>query len=255
MKKYTGYLIDLDGTAYKGKEVIPEAVDFVRRLEENGMRHLFVTNNSSKTPEQVADHLNKLGFRAAPGDVFTASLAAANYLCEKHPKARIYAIGEKGLKMALTEKGFELSDCCPDAVVIGIDRDINYEKLAKACLAVRAGAEFYSTNNDAAVPTEKGLLPGNGALTSVISYSTQKEPIFIGKPYSIIMEQAHKILGTPKNETIMVGDNYDTDILAGMRFGIDTLLVHTGVTTPEMLAKKQEQPTYVVSSLKQWEIP
>lgn len=255
MKEYTGYLIDLDGTAYKGKEVIPEAVDFVGRLEENGLRYLFVTNNSSKTPEQVADHLNKLGFRAAPGDVFTASLAAVNYLYEKHPKARIYAIGEKGLKTALTEKGFELSDSHPDAVVIGIDREINYEKLAKACLAVRAGAEFYSTNGDAAIPTEQGLLPGNGAFTSVITYSTQKEPIFIGKPHSIIMEQAHKILGTPKNETIMVGDNYDTDILAGMRFGIDTLLVHTGVTTPEMLAKKQEQPTYVVSSLKQWEIP
>lgn len=254
MEKYNGYLIDLDGTAYKGEEVIPEAIEFVSRLENRGIRYLFVTNNSSKTPEQVADHLNKLGFRASPEVVFTASLAAANYLYEKRPNARIYAIGEKGLKTALIEKGFELSDNRPDAVIIGIDREINYEKLAKACLAVRDGAEFYSTNSDSAIPTEKGLLPGNGALTSVISYSTQKKPIFIGKPYSIIMEQAHKKLGTPKNETIMVGDNYDTDILAGMRFGIDTLLVHTGVTTPEMLAKRQKQPTHVVSSLEQWKI-
>lgn len=254
MKQYAGYLIDLDGTAYKGIEVIPEAIEFVKRIEKKGLRHLFVTNNSSKTPTQVAGHLNQLGFRAGPDDVFTASLAAANYLYEKHPNARVYAIGETGLKEALAERGFELTDSRPDAVIIGIDRDINYEKLAKACLAIRDGAEFYSTNSDAAIPTEKGLLPGNGALTSVISYSTQKEPVFIGKPHRIIMEQAHKILGTPKKETIMVGDNYDTDILAGMRFGIDTLLVHTGVTTPEMLAKRQEQPTYVVSSLEQWEI-
>lgn len=116
----------------------------------------------------------------------------------------------------------------PDFVVVGLDRDITYEKLAKACLAVRNGATFISTNGDIAIPTERGLLPGNGSLTSVVAVSTGVDPIFIGKPESIIMEQALKVLGIEKNEALMVGDNYDTDILAGINAGMHTLLVHTG---------------------------
>jgi 4-nitrophenyl phosphatase len=240
---------------YRGREAIPEAIAFVKQIQQKGLRYVFVTNNSSKTPETVAEHLNGMGFDACPEDVLTASLAAAQYLSEKTPHARLYVIGEEGLKTALRDKGFELTDRNPDAVIIGIDRNIHYEKLAKACLAIRGGAAFYSTNSDAAVPTEKGLLPGNGALTAAISYSTQKEPVFIGKPHTIIMEQAHKVLGTPKEETIMIGDNYDTDILAGIRYGIDTLLVHTGVTSPDMLTDKQPQPTYAASSLANVRLP
>ena len=135
---------------------------------------------------------------------------------------------------------------------MGIDRSINYEKLAIACLAVRNGAMFISTNGDIAIPTERGLLPGNGSLTSVVAVSTQTKPIFIGKPEKIIMEQALEVLGVPKEETLMIGDNYDTDIMAGMNAGIDTLLVHTGVTTKEMLQTYERRPTYVVDSLKEW---
>src|SRR5690606_3282871 len=142
----------------------------------------------------------------------------------------------------------------PEAVIMGIDRKITYEKLAKACLFVRNGALFFSTNGDTALPTEKGLLPGNGAITSVVSVSTQTEPIFIGKPHSIIMEQALKVLGSPKEKTLMVGDNYDTDILAGINIKMDTLLVHTGVTTKEALEMKEKQPSYVLNSLAEWQV-
>ena len=137
----------------------------------------------------------------------------------------------------------------PDFVVVGLDRDITYEKLAKACLAVRNGATFISTNGDIAIPTERGLLPGNGSLTSVVAVSTGVDPIFIGKPESIIMEQALKVLGIEKNEALMVGDNYDTDILAGINAGMHTLLVHTGVTTVEKLTEYEVQPTQVVHNL------
>jgi 4-nitrophenyl phosphatase len=123
-----------------------------------------------------------------------------------------------------------------------------------ACLAVRSGAVFISTNADIALPTERGFMPGNGSITSVISVSTQTKPIFIGKPESIIMEQALKVLGTNKDETLMVGDYYDTDILAGMNAGLDTLLVHTGVTTKEMLANYDRKPTYTVDTLDQWKM-
>jgi len=252
VKKYRGYLLDLDGTIYRGTECIAEARDFVKELNEREIPYLFVTNNSSRTPAQVAEKLRNFGVPATENQVFTTSQATANFIFERNPKASIYVIGEEGIRIALEEKGFTLTEENADFVVMGIDRTINYEKLARACLAVRNGATFISTNGDIAIPTERGLLPGNGSLTSVVAVSTQTKPIFIGKPEKIIMEQALKVLGIPKEEVLMVGDYYDTDIMAGMNAGIDTLLVHTGVTTRELLEQYDKQPTYVVDSLKEW---
>ncbi|HYK74084.1 MAG TPA: TIGR01457 family HAD-type hydrolase [Pseudoneobacillus sp.] len=254
MKNYGGYLIDLDGTMYRGTEKIAEAVDFVKKLNKKGIPYLFVTNNSSRTPEQVAVKLQEFDIPATEKLVFTTSQATANYIYLQKKDASVYVIGEEGIRTALEEKGFRFAEEDADYVVTGIDRGITYEKLAIACLAVRKGATFISTNADIAIPTERGLLPGNGSLTSVISVSTQVKPIFIGKPESIIMEQALKVLGTNKEETIMVGDYYDTDIMAGMNAGIDTLLVHTGVTTKELLTGYKEMPTYVVDSLSEWKL-
>ena len=252
MKNYQGYLIDLDGTMYRGTERIEEAADFIQRLKNKAIPYLFVTNNSSRTPEQVAQKLNDFDIPATPQQVFTTSMATAQYIYQKNEQASIYVIGEEGIKEALKKKGFHFKEEKPDYVVVGIDREINYEKLAIACLAVRNGATFISTNADIALPTERGFLPGNGSITSVISVSTQVDPVFIGKPESIIMEQALAFLGTKQEETMMVGDFYDTDILAGIRSGIDTLLVHTGVTTKEQLRDKQIQPTYAIDSLSEW---
>lgn len=254
MKKYKGYLIDLDGTMYKGSERIDAAADFVNKLKSAGIPYLFVTNNSSRTPAQVAQKLKEFDIPADESLVFTTSQATANFIYEQKKDATVYVIGEEGIRTALQEKGFQIAGEDADYVVCGIDRSINYEKLAIGCLAVRNGATFISTNGDIALPTERGLLPGNGSLTSVITVSTQTQPIFIGKPESIIMEQALKVLGTDKEETLMVGDYYDTDILAGIRAGMDTLLVHTGVTTKEHLTGYDIQPTYVVDSLDEWEV-
>lgn len=252
MKHYYGYLIDLDGTMYRGTEVIQEAVTFVNELHARKLPYLFVTNNSSRTPLQVAEKLIDFGIPAQEAQVFTTSKATANYIYELKQDASVYVIGEEGIQQAISEKGFKAGDEHTDFVVIGIDRSLTYEKLAVACLAVRNGATFISTNGDRVLPTERGLMPGNGALTSVISVSTGTQPIFIGKPESIIMEQALKVLGTRKEETLMIGDNYDTDIMAGINAGLDTLLVHTGVTTKEMLKSYNNKPTYVVDSLAQW---
>lgn len=253
MNKYKGYLIDLDGTMYRGTELIQEAADFVHELRKRNIPYLFVTNNSSRTPAQVAEKLQQFSIPAEDHQVFTTSMATANYMYEQKQDASVYVIGEEGIRNALEEKGFSFAEENADFVVVGIDRSISYEKLATACLAVRNGATFISTNGDIAIPTERGLLPGNGSLTSVITVSTQIKPTFIGKPESIIMEQALQVLGTKKEESLMVGDNYDTDILAGMKAGMDTLLVHTGVTTRELLKGYEQKPTYVVDSLDRWE--
>ncbi|WP_249598363.1 TIGR01457 family HAD-type hydrolase [Peribacillus frigoritolerans] len=252
MKSYKGYLIDLDGTMYRGTEQIAEAAGFINDLRKRDIPYLFVTNNSSRTPAQVADKLRSIGILTEDDQVFTTSMATANYIAEQKKGASVYVVGEEGIIEALKEKGMKLVEEHPDYLVMGIDRGINYEKLSKACLAVRNGAVFISTNGDIAIPTEQGLLPGNGSLTSVVSVSTQVQPIFIGKPESVIVEQALRVLGVPKEETIMVGDNYDTDILAGINAGIDTLLVHTGVTTKERLKQYKEQPTHVVDTLDLW---
>lgn len=252
MKSYKGYLIDLDGTMYRGTEQIAEAAGFINDLRKRDIPYLFVTNNSSRTPAQVANKLRSIGISTEDDQVFTTSMATANYIAEQKKDASVYVVGEEGIIEALKEKGMKLVEEQPDFLVMGIDRGVNYEKLSKACLAVRNGAVFISTNGDIAIPTEQGLLPGNGSLTSVVSVSTQVQPIFIGKPESVIVEQALRVLGVPKEETIMVGDNYDTDILAGINAGIDTLLVHTGVTTKERLKQYKEQPTHVVDTLDLW---
>ncbi len=255
MKKlndYKGYLIDLDGTMYKGSERIEEAGDFVSRLKEAGIPYLFVTNNSSRRPGQVAEKLRGFGVPADAEHVFTTSMATASYIAEQKPGATYYAIGEEGILSALEEQGLVYQEENPDFVIVGIDRSVTYEKFAIAALGVRAGATFISTNGDVSIPTERGFLPGNGSLTSVVTVSTGVQPIFIGKPEPIIMNQAMEALGVPKEDVLMVGDNYDTDILAGINAGVDTLMVHTGVTTPERLKEYEVQPTYTIMSLDEW---
>lgn len=254
MKRYRGYLIDLDGTMYRGEERIDAAVRFVRRLAEEKIPYLFVTNNSTKPPEQVAEKLNRFGIPATKDSVFTTSMATANYIYQWKKDAKIYFIGEEGLKLALMEKGFAFAGEDAECVVVGLDRQVTYEKFAVACLAIRNGARFISTNGDIALPTERGLMPGNGALTALVRVSTGTEPVFIGKPEPIIVEQALQVLGTKKEETLFVGDNYATDILAGIRAGIDTLLVFSGVTKKEDLQKVEQMPTYAVDSLDEWTV-
>ncbi|KGL37490.1 HAD family hydrolase [Listeria newyorkensis] len=255
MVKYDGYLIDLDGTMYLGSEPIPEAQGFIEKLDQAHIPYLYVTNNSSKTPEQVAATLRKFDIPATTNQVFTTSQATVQFMLEQADRKKtVYLIGEEGVRHEIEKAGFELTAENPDFVVMGIDRDINYEKLATATMAVRAGAMFISTNGDAAIPTERGLLPGNGSITSVVAIATGMKPIFIGKPEAIIMEQAIAKLGVKKERVIMVGDNYETDILAGIRYGIDTLIVHTGFTSPEQLATKEVQPIHRVMKLSEWEL-
>ncbi|WP_257349570.1 TIGR01457 family HAD-type hydrolase [Pseudalkalibacillus decolorationis] len=253
--KYEGYLIDLDGTMYRGKERIEEAVIFVKALESENIPYLFVTNNSSSTREQTAKRLQKFDVPATPDQVFTSSMATAEYIVQQKPRSSVYMIGEVGLQESLEQKGLKLvEEENPDYVVMGIDRGLTYDKLSKACLAVRGGAIFLSTNKDVTFPTDRGFVPGNGALTSVVSTSTGVDPIFIGKPEPIIMELAMQKLGVAKEKTLMIGDNYDTDILAGLNAGLDTLLVHTGVTLESDLVRVQRMPTHTIQSLNQWNI-
>lgn len=250
MKKYKGYLLDLDGTMYAGTEVIEGAKEFIAYLADNNFPYLFVTNNASKRPDEVADKLSKMGFVAHADNVVTSAMATASYIADEKPNATVYVIGGTGIRHALEEEGLVIKDDeHVDYAVIGLDVDINYEKLSKACLAVRNGAKFISTNPDTSIPTERGFLPGNGALTSVITVSTGVEPKFIGKPMPTIMNKAVDMIGLDKSELVMIGDLYMTDIMSGINSDIDTLHVQTGVSTYEQVMAEAVPPTYSVKNL------
>ncbi|WP_226580199.1 TIGR01457 family HAD-type hydrolase [Halobacillus litoralis] len=252
MKDYQGYLIDLDGTMYKGEESIDGAAAFVDYLIGEDKPFLFLTNNSAKTVSSIAEKLTSLGVSAQDRQIYTSSMATADYIDSQKSAARVFVIGEEGLKDALEKKGLSLVEQNADFVVIGLDRNISYEKLARACLEVRDGAVLISTNADIAIPTDRGLLPGNGALTSVITVSTGVEATFVGKPEPLIMSRALKRLGLNEKEVLMVGDNYHTDIMAGMKAGIDTLMVETGLSSFKSIENYKQQPTYKCRNLYEW---
>ncbi|WP_281164340.1 TIGR01457 family HAD-type hydrolase [Liquorilactobacillus sicerae] len=256
MKNYQGYLIDLDGTMYRGKVKIPAAKRFIERLQKKQVPFLFVTNNSTQLPKAVAANLAKnFDIHVKPENVYTSGLATADYLADLDPNKRtVYVIGELGLKQAFLDQGFRFEEKDPDYAVVGLDYDVTYHKFELATLAIKRGAKFIGTNADTNLPNERGLVPGAGSVIALVECSTQQKATYIGKPETIIMEKALKKIGLKKNQVIMVGDNYQTDIKAGINFGIDTLLVYTGVSTKEQVAKQQIQPTFQIDSLDQWEV-
>ena len=250
LASYHGFMMDLDGTIYKGKEVIKESATFVHALADRQIPYLFLTNNSSRTPAEIAEKLKRMNVPATSGDIYTSSLAMAAYVREHwHSPIRAYVIGSRGLVRALEEIDVHFTDQNPDAVIVGVDRFFTYDKLAKAQTAIFNGATLLATNADKAMPTEDGYMPGNGAIVAAVAEASGVTPTFVGKPEQWIVEQSLSILKTAKTETLLVGDNYDTDILAGLRAGIPTLHVDTGVTRAAALAEKDKQPTFSIAKL------
>ena len=251
---YKGYLIDLDGTIYKGKDRIPAGEAFGHELQRRNLPYLFVTNNTTRTPETVQAMLaEQFNVETPIETIYTATLATVDYLNDKNLGKKVYVIGDVGLKQAIAEAGYVEDTDNPDYVVVGLDWEVDYEKLSIATLAIQKGAHFVGTNPDLNIPTERGLMPGAGSIITLIEVATRVKPVYIGKPNAIIMEKAVEHLGLPHEEVIMVGDNYLTDIRAGINNGIPTLLVTTGFTKPEEVPGLPIQPDYVLSSLAEWD--
>ncbi|MDT2602455.1 TIGR01457 family HAD-type hydrolase [Enterococcus hulanensis] len=250
---YKGYLIDLDGTIYRGSEPIPAGRRFVEQLQARKIPFLFLTNNTTKTPETVANRLaNEFSIHVGPETVYTATLATIDYMNDAAKGKKVYVIGEPGLIDPILSAGYVWEEENPDYVVVGLDNDVTYEKFVTATLAIQKGATFIGTNPDKNIPTERGLLPGAGSVIALVEASTQQKAIYIGKPEAIIMDKAVKILGMEKSDVLMVGDNYTTDILAGINNGIDSLLVLSGFTQKADVPTLPVPPTYLVDSLDEW---
>lgn len=254
-KKYQGYLIDLDGTIYLGNQVIPSGKRFIERLQAAAIPFLFVTNNSTKTPETVSNRLkNEFAIEVPASSIYTASLATIDFMKNQGKGRQVYVIGESGLVDLILASGFEWNETAPDYVVVGLDTAITYEKLAIAALAIRNGAQFIGTNPDKSIPTERGLLPGAGSFISLLETATQTKAIMIGKPNAIIMNAALKRMGLKQDEVLMIGDNYETDIQSGIQNGIDSLLVLSGFTPEAAVATLPVPATYTLHSLDEWSV-
>lgn len=249
MEAFTAYCFDLDGTVYHGTEPVQAAVELIAKLQENSIEPYYITNNSSATPEQVVEKLAGFGIRTKLEYVVTSALVAAHYCRENFPGKTVQMIGEAGLAAALEAEGIQQVETSPDLVVMGIDRDITYEKLAQACLAIRGGAKFIATNGDKAIPTERGLVPGAGSFVKLVEFSTGVSPVFMGKPEAYMLDYIREKSGCEKKDMVLIGDNYDTDILAGIRYGITTIHVNGGVTSSEEVREKERQPNYLLSNL------
>ncbi|MNB95261.1 putative hydrolase YutF [compost metagenome] len=235
MKDIGGLLIDLDGTLFHGGRMIPGADELIAGLRAAGIPFLFVTNNSSRTPASVAEHLSGMGIQAKAEEVCTSSLAAARYIAEESPEARVAILGEEGLINACSAAGLTIVTDDPQYVVQGIYRSFTYDSLAQASRWIMGGAKFVLTNPDLMLPSDDGVMPGAGSLGAAIEAASGVPPVVIGKPESHLISYAVSMLGIKQEEAVVVGDNMRTDISAGANAGCRTILVLTGLTTEDNL--------------------
>lgn len=253
------YLItDMDGVLWRGREPMPGLVEFFQFLRQHGIRFVCATNNASTPPERLAERLQGWGADVQPDEIVTSSIATADYLATILPHgARLYVIGMEGLRAALEHRGFVLAEEDVAAVVVGIDWNVTYNHFKRAALNIRAGAKFIGTNGDRTFPNPEGIVPGNGALLALIETATDVKPFVIGKPSPTLYQMALKRLGAVKEQTLVLGDRMETDILGAVLLGLKSALVLSGVTTREQLAASDYQPDWVFDDIadlnRQWD--
>jgi len=243
-------IIDMDGVLYRGHRPLPGAKEFLQHLEEREIAYTLVTNNATRTPEEYVAILKEMSIEVSPRRILTSALATADYLGTLLPQgARLYLIGEEGLYSALAAQGFEFGTREVEAVVVGMDRELTYEKLKTATVAIRRGARFVGTNPDKSFPAEEAIVPGAGAILAALEATTGVQPTVIGKPEPILFRMALQRMGATEKETAVIGDRLETDILGGQRCDLTTILVLSGITQKEDLEASDIKPDYVFQDL------
>ncbi len=239
-------LIDMDGVLYRGKTPLPGGPELIAFLEERGIRYLLVTNNSTLAPAQFVTRLGLMGIQVPEKLIMTSGVATATYLATLAPPGtKVNVVGESALIEELEKRGFVMAGRDAEYVVCGWDKGINFEKLKVACLAVRDGATFIGTNADKTYPLENDLIPGAGSILAALITATDVDPIVVGKPEPIALEQSMRLLDAKAEETAILGDRLDTDILGGYRAGIATIMVLTGISTAEEAAAYEAPPDLI----------
>lgn len=247
------FIFDLDGCIYRGDSAIPGSDKVVSSLLQKGKKILFLTNNSTRTPEGFSDKLRGFGIDVPPSLILTSAGATAMYM-RNLERGGVFVVGESGLEDALEREGFEIlgeGDAMKAKYVVsGLDRALTYRKVAAACSAIRHGAKHIATNRDPVLPHEGGYLPGAGSIVSMMQTVTGISPLVIGKPSRRMMDMALGLLGTGRERTAMVGDTLDLDITAAKRARLYSILVLTGVSGREDIERSHVKPDLVLESVR-----
>jgi NagD protein len=249
LRSKLAFICDMDGVLYHGNRLLPGVREFVSWLAAEGKKFLFLTNSSERSPRELQQKLARLDIQVGEEHFYTSALATASFLASQHPHGSAYVIGETGLTNALYEAGFSMNDVNPDYVVMGDTRSYNIELIERAVELVRRGARLIGTNPDLTGPAERGLVPSTGALIAPIERATGRQAYFVGKPNPLMLRHALKRLDCRREETVIIGDRMDTDILSGIEAEIEPVLVLSGVTRREDLGQFPYSPAYILEGI------
>jgi NagD protein len=248
------YLIDMDGVLLSGSRIIPGADDFVKRLNDRAAEFLVLTNNPLYTPKDLAHRLQTVGLDVPAERLFTSAMATARFLQAQKPEGTAFVIGESGLTEAIHDAGYVITELDPDYVVLGETHSYNLGRITEAIRLIVAGARFIATNPDRSGPSEEGIVPACGAMAALIEAASGKSPFYVGKPNPLMMRTALNFLDVHSEDTVMIGDRMDTDIVAGVESGMETILVLSGVTARDEVDQYPYQPTRIFGSVAEIEL-
>ena len=249
LKNKKGFICDMDGVIYHGNKLLPGVREFVDWLYKEKKHFLFLTNSSERSPKELQQKLWRMGLDVDESHFYTSAQATAKFISSQAPGCSAFVIGGAGLIMALHDEGRTMNDVDPDYVVIGEGNSYNYESIVKAVRLVLAGAKLIGTNSDLTGPSEDGILPACRAMIAPIEMATGQSAYFIGKPNPLIMRTGLRILGVHSEDAVMIGDRMDTDVVAGIETGLDTVLVLSGVTDPDEIKRFPYRPKHILSGV------
>lgn len=249
LRSKRGFICDMVGVIYRGNSLLPGAQDFMKWLIEEQKEFLFLTNNSQRSREELQQKLELMGISVNPERFYTTALATAAFLASQRPNGTAYIIGDSGLTNALYEVGYSINDVDPDYVVVGETRSYSFEKIQQAISLVLKGAKLIGTNPDLLCPTDAGPIPGCGSLIAPIEHATGKKAYFMGKPNPLMIRHALRFLTCSREETVFIGDQMDTDIIAGIHAEVDTVLVLSGITQEKDVIRYAYRPAFILDGV------
>lgn len=249
LREKKGFICDMDGVIYHGNKLLPGVAEFLEWLKENDKSFLFLTNSGQHTPRELQNKLKRMGLEVDESHFYTSALATAKFLDSQSPGCSAYVMGEHGILNALYEVGITIDDVAPDYVVVGEARGYNVDMITKAIRLVNNGAKLIGTNYDLTGPTETGIVPACRALLAPIELATGKQAYYVGKPNPLMMRTGLRMLGVHSEDAAIIGDRMDTDIVAGIESGLDTVLVLSGVTSREDLKNFPYRPRLILNGV------
>ncbi len=251
LRDLKGLVIDMDGVLWRGSQALPGLADFFQMLRRRSIQFKLATNNPTLTPAQYVAKLGDFGVAVETDNILTSGVVTAHYVAQEAPGARVYVIGSEGLRQVVRQRGLQVANGAEaDYVVVGLDPELTYAQLMEASLLIRAGARFVGCNPDRTLPSERGLVPGNGATLAFLTASTDVTPVIVGKPQPMMFEMALASMGLNPGQAATLGDRLETDILGGQRAGLKSILVLSGVADRQMLAESDVQPDWVFENIQ-----